>query len=148
MALRWEHFDAAQGLILAMAETQKQLADQLLPVSPQTVAALEAIRGDRPEIFPWPYDRWAKGWNYPTLHRRFRRLLKAAGLPATRKDQFHSIRRTTASYIKAAGGDATWQLGHSGPKVTEVYYDPRIVQRARQVDLLPRPSVGASGVRS
>ena len=137
MALRWEHFDPVAATIFADADTQKQDADQLLPLSPQTIAALEHLRGDDPLMFPWPYDHWGRQW--PTLNRRFRRILRRAGLPATRKDLFHSLRKSTASYLKAGGGDPTWQLGHSSQQVTIVYLDPRIVKPPRQVDLLPRP---------
>jgi integrase len=40
---------------------------------------------------------------------------------------FHRIRKSTASYIRLNGGNATLQLGHSSMAITERYYDPRIV---------------------
>jgi integrase len=140
MAMRWENYDAVAGTVLAPWYTQKQDADQLLPLSPQSVEALEHVRGGDPLLFPWPYDHWGRQW--PTLNRHFRLILQRAGLPSTRKDLFHALRRSTASYIKAGGGDATWQLGHSSQQTTKVYLDPRIVKPPRQVDLLPRPDAG------
>ena len=49
----------------------------------------------------------------------------ATGMPEWMR--IHRIRRSTASYIKAAGGDAPSQLGHSSSTVTARYFDPRIV---------------------
>ena len=59
--------------------------------------------------------------------------------PATRRDKFHKIRRTVASYFKKAGGDATELLGHSGPEVTKAYIDKTIVGKVHASDLLFRP---------
>ena len=74
-----------------------------------------------------------------TLIRHYRDILRRAGLPSDAKDLFHKIRKTTASYIKAAGGNPTDRLGHSSDQVTKAYLDPRIAQPPRAVNLLPRP---------
>ena len=85
-------------------------------------------------MWPWP-------WRYDVLFRRFRAIVKRAGLytPGRRGNLFHRIRRSTASYVKLNGGDATGQLGHSGPSVTKRYYDPRIVGQAHAVRFMPQP---------
>lgn len=140
MQLKWANLDLAHGCVLAGAETQKHGRDETPALSAETLKALAAIRDPpREKIFPWPFDRNLPQW--PTLNRHFGRLLRRAGFSVTRKDLWHKIRRTTASYLKAAGGDPTAQLGHSSPKVTEAYLDPRICGRRRQVDLLPRPEL-------
>lgn len=139
MVLQWDGFDEHGRTLLVPAETQKQNADQLPALSDDSIDALLAIRGPRPLIFPWPYDRGGPQW--PTLCCHLRRILARAGLPTTRKDLFHKFRKTHASYIKRAGGDPTEQLGHSSQQVTAAYLDPQICRRRRQVDLLPRPKV-------
>lgn len=136
MQLRWEHVDESHSLLLVPAELQKQLADQLFELTPDCLAALQANRGTAPWLFPWPYDRHTPQWS--ALNRRFRVLLKSAGLPCGRRDLFHKIRRTTASYIKAGGGNAQEYLGHSSASVTARYLDPRIVRTVLRADLLPR----------
>jgi integrase len=135
MQLRREDCDLDDGTVLLRAETQKQLADQLLPLRPSCVRVLRMLDSPREMLFTWPFDHC--GASFPTLNRHLRKLLKRAGLPHGRKDLWHKFRRTCASYIKAAGGDPTAQLGHSSAQVTAAYLDPHITQTRRQVDLLP-----------
>jgi integrase len=59
------------------------------------------------------------------LYKRFRRIRLLAGLPQW--TTFHSIRRSHASHLVAAGGNARQSLGHSTDAVTiRSYLDPRI----------------------
>lgn len=63
-----------------------------------------------------------------TLYHHLENLLKAAGLPTDRRHKFHCLRRSHASYVKAAGGDARESLDHADEAMTRVrYYDPRIL---------------------
>lgn len=124
-------------LILFAAETRKGCRrDILREISEETQAALDAIRGPRkPDdlVFPWPRAhsyRW----------RRLQIILERAGLPAGRRDKFHKIRRTTASYYQAAGHSAQTLLDHSDPKTTKKYLDPRIVKPTAAPDVIPRVS--------
>jgi integrase len=83
--------------------------------------ALLAIRRG-PEDTAIPWDR------HPTyIYNRLKIILKRAGLPHGRKDKFHKVRKTTASFYEAAGGSAQRLLDHSSPAVTRRYLDPRIV---------------------
>ena len=130
--LLWTDYHFDPPAILFRAETQKQKADQLLKVSQQTVEVLEALRkSEREKIFPWPY--------HPTsIYNHVKRIFKAAGLPHGRRDLFQRIRRTTLSLMHQAGGDATFQAGHSSNAVTrKSYLDPTGTRHA--ADLLPRP---------
>jgi hypothetical protein len=81
-------------------------------------------------VFPWPRCR-----SY--LWRRLEIILERAGLPAGRKDKFHRIRKTTASYYQAAGGSAQWLLDHADPATTRKYLDPRIVRGQSAPDIIP-----------
>lgn len=131
-ALRWA--DWQPPTLLFRAETQKQRADQLLRVSQQTADAIEAIRQPaRDLIFTW--DRC------PMLrYRRVAEIFKAAGLPHGRHDCLQRVRRTTATLMHRAGGDATAQLGHSSSAVTRRHYLDTAGQ-LQAADLLPRPVV-------
>jgi integrase len=64
-----------------------------------------------------------------------RLLCKTAGVPSR---AFHAIRKASASYVAAAGGDATAHLGHADPAMTRGHYlDPRITETSRGLDFLP-----------
>ena len=145
LAIRQADVDLAAGWVLVRAETQKQRADQLLGISPQTVEALKRIWSPPRELlFPWTGSRTA-------LRRRLLSILRIAGVPhgkaAGARGLWQRFRRLTASELKANGADATAQLGHSSAKVTEAYFDPRICGRMRAVDVLPRPASPQSRLR-
>jgi integrase len=83
-------------------------------------------------LFPWPYSP-------STLYNHYSRLLRRAGLPDDRKSKPQRMRRSFASHLEAAGGNATAALKHSSRKVTErAYLDPRIVGGQNHARLLPR----------
>lgn len=128
--------DLAERTVIARAESQKQRADQWFRLSEQTVAAVAAIWcPHRDRLFPWPFARI-------TLNRRQKRLCRAAGVQCGgTSNVFHPLRKSTASYCQAAGGDATAQLGHSGSAVTRAYLDPRICGARQAADVIPRPRV-------
>jgi integrase len=134
-SLRWRNVRGSS--VLFVAEDRKgRRRDILREIGEDTLAALEAIRGDRgPDdlVFPWPRNR-----NY--LWRRLEIILERAGLPHGRRDKFHRIRRTTASYYEAAGGSAQRLLDHSDPATTRKYIDPRIVRPQAAPELIPRVS--------
>ncbi len=137
-ALGWQHFRPDDSTLLFRAETQKQNADQLLKVSSETVAAIEAIRKpEREKLFPWTLHEG-------TFYYRLKNIFKAAGLPNGRRDLLHRIRRTTATLMHRNGGDACTQLGHSTDAVTRKHYldTSHIIQAA---DVLPRPGTNGNG---
>lgn len=125
------------GAILFVAEGRKgKRRDILREISPETQAALEAIRDSRTAndlVWPWP-----RGRGY--LWKRLEIILKRANLPHGRKDKFHKIRKTTASYYEAAGGSAQRLLDHADPATTRKYLDPRIVKGVSAPDVLPKVS--------
>ena len=128
--VRWA--DVRGGYVLFRAETRKgKRRDILREIGPETQAAIEAIRGDRDLVFPWPYC-------HTYLWTRLSIILRRANLPAGRRDKFHKIRRTTASYYEAAGHSAQRLLDHSSPSTTRKYLDPRIVQTVGAPSVIPR----------
>jgi len=124
-----------EGQIRLQAATQKQNRWQVLAVHPDTVAAWRTIWSPtRTLMWEWPHGR--KKF-YGLLHS----ILDRAGVDTWRGTGSicHRVRKSTASYCAAAGGDPTAQLGHSSPAVTARYLDPRIVRAVQAADLLPRP---------
>jgi len=88
---------------------------------------------DKPELFFWPASDSA-------LRERWKVITRRAGLGDGSDVQFHALRRSFASHLSAAGGDARAALGHSSEKVTRRYLDPRITQAGQPApwQLLPR----------
>ena len=81
------------------------------------------------------------------LERRYRKILKRAGLPSGARDLFHKIRRTNATYTADSAGEeaAQKQLGHSHIGLTrKSYIDPRLLKRDQNADALPRPTWSGS----
>jgi integrase len=129
ISLRWANVRGR--VVLFRAEDRKgRRRDILREISVHTADALMAIKGDRELVFPWPRSR-----SY--LWTRLGIILERAGLPAGRRDKFHKIRRTTASYYEAAGGSAQRLLDHADPATTRKYLDPRIVKPRAAPDLIP-----------
>lgn len=121
MAIRWQDVDLVNGWLHVPAEVRKGGSrDRVYKLSPETVAAMRAIKKSPGLCFPWPYCK-------TYLWTRMGIICERAGLPSTGRDKFHRVRRTVASYYEAAGGNATELLGHSSRKVTKAYLDKRIV---------------------
>lgn len=120
------------GGFILRAEQQKQHADQFLDVGQDAIEAARLIV-DPKRLYFWSYShRTRAAWVW------FEKICAAAGVPLSKGQRFHRIRKSTASYLKLAGGDPTGRLGHSSPKVTEAYFDPRICTESRQARLMPR----------
>jgi len=134
LAVRSPDLSLLAGTLYLRASTQKQGRGQLLHLHASTVEVCRRIWDDGRElVWPWPYGR-------DVLYRYFRRVLAAAGVEtfSGTGSLFHRIRKSTASYVAAAGGNPTLQLGHSAESVTRRYLDPRICT-PNAADLIPRP---------
>ncbi|MFH1267452.1 MAG: tyrosine-type recombinase/integrase [Planctomycetota bacterium] len=139
MQIERGHVDLRTGWLFVPGENQKQKVDQRFRLPDD---ALDAIRKiwlpTRRLLFPWPSCS-------RQVFVQFGNVLRRGGLPCTRKDKFHKIRKTTASYIaKVAGVEAAGrQLGHSGVNVTKRYIDPTIAyskfDTTGQLPDLPKP---------
>ena len=128
--LRWREVDTASHRLLFLAETRKgRERDLVSPITAELAAELDAHRGP-PDALVWPRT------GHPLSHYASMRLLcKRAGVPSR---AFHAIRKASASYVAAGGGDATAHLGHADPAMTRGHYlDPRITETARGLDYLP-----------
>lgn len=132
LRLPWTAVDFSTGTLLVPAEVQKQKADQRFRLHADTLAMLSLLRRPSGVVFPW--DR-----GYTTIWYHYEKILKRAGLPHGRRDKFHRMRRSVASWFEACGGNATELLGHSTRRVTEAYLDETIIQRPSACDRLFRP---------
>lgn len=67
-------------------------------------------------------------------------LCRVAGVPY---HPFHSIRKSTASYLKRAGKSAKATLGHASEEMAEThYYSERITGSESALDYLPPLDLG------
>ena len=131
-ALRATQFGWIRGeWINVPAEARKgKRRDRAYRLSHTTLGRLMAIRLVSPEsVFPWPYSP-----NY--IWSMFGQLLRDAGLPATKRDKFHRLRRTTASVCHACGIDAQEALDHQYRRTTQKYLDPRFCRDQQVSDVL------------
>lgn len=133
--MRWEWINLEKAQLVIPAEARKGGTKAMYyQLKPATVEALRAIREPLRElVFPTKV-KDPGGWYYP----QYRLLLKFAGLPYVPwKSGLQKIRRTFASHIEAAGGNATKALAHSSRALTEKsYLDPRIVGTPPSNELL------------
>jgi integrase len=134
LLISWDKVDLERGWILVPAEDRKGgREDKSFPIPAELVEAYRLIQTPyREMVFPWQYSA-------TYIYRKYDKILERAGLPTDRKSKFHRIRKSTASYYKAAGGDATELLGHADPKTTKRYLDPRICGSRNSAEALPSP---------
>lgn len=79
-------------------------------------------------IFEQPW-KWPKDSSVSaSFYLAYRRLLERAGLPTDRKCKPQKMRRSFASWLEKAGGNATEALNHENRRTTKrSYLDPRII---------------------
>lgn len=139
LGMRWEDYDRQTGWIIARAEVRKGgRKDKAFPLPKELCELLEKLRQPgEPLIFSWHLK-----WSYWTsIYYHYNRILRRAGLPTDRNSKFHRIRKTMASYLHLAGGDATAALDHASGTTTKKWYlDPRICSDKTAADLLFDPS--------
>jgi integrase len=135
LQLRWRDVDLEAGHIVYVAETRKGATrDIQRPISPGLASWLRLIqRGPGDLVWPWVRHR-------ESLWYDLKKLTKAAGVPHR---GFHALRKTAASYVAKAGGDATGLLDHSDPRITrDSYVDPSIAPPRSSLDDLPPLDLG------
>lgn len=133
--LRVEKAGWSRPWLSVPAEARKGSRKPATYALPDHVADLvdQVSRHDEPGLFLWPASDTA-------LRERWKVITRRAGLGDGPEVQFHALRRSFASHLSAAGGDAREALGHSSEKVTRRYLDPRITDAGRPApwQLLPR----------
>jgi integrase len=132
-ALLWPSVNVAERWVTFPARSRKGgCAGRTRRISAATAKHLAILQA---ELQPGPFT----GAHKQTIYNHFRRLLIGAGLPHDRQHMTHALRRSHASYLALAGGDAAASLGHSTEAMTRKhYYDPRITEAVAACDLLPK----------
>lgn len=123
MQLQLSDFDLPRRSVSYRAEIRKggyaDAVGQLCRRSTADIEALVAITR------PMHSDSLFLLGSPSTLWKAYGRILADAGLPCGPRCKFHRLRRTHATMVHAAGGDATASLGHSNPQTTWRHYiDP------------------------
>lgn len=135
LAVRWRDVDHTRAEVKFCADNRKgHTRDIVRRIDRRLADDLEARRGQDSDLV-WPWDR------RPTsLYNSMKLLCRQAAVPQLR---LHAIRKASASYVQAAGGDAADHLDHSDPSITRDHYlDERIVGRRSGVDFLPALDLG------
>ena len=135
LSLRWQDVDLGRRVLLFRAEHRKGHTRDIERAITQQLADLMATRQPmhQPADLVWP---WSRHRSKGSLWASLRILCKTSGVQYR---GFHGFRRSSASYLTAAGGDATEHLDHDRPSTTKKsYLDPSIVRRGPSAaDLLP-----------
>lgn len=130
IALRWSEVNLETCQITFLAETRKGRQRDIVRSISQTLAnELRQHQGPPNALV----------WNYPgkpnSLYGAWNCIRKRAKVDVR---GLHSVRKASASYLAAAGGNPSEHLGHANPRVTAAYLDPTIVRpRETAVSLLP-----------
>lgn len=133
MGLTWDACDLERRWLTFRAENRKGAReDNTVRIAGETAESIASMPRVAKKVFAWPYCE-------TYIWKRFEPILERAQLPTSREFKFHCLRKSMASHLEAAGGNATQALRHSKRSVTEAYLDPRIVERTAPVDMLFRP---------
>lgn len=137
MAIRWNEVDLERCSLTFLAATRKGHRETITRAISPELAKMMAPQRRAPDALVWP---WLEGRKLMSAYGSMRVLCRLAGVPY---HPFHSIRKSTASYLKRAGKSAKTQLGHSSEEMAEMhYYDERITGIESALDYLPPLDLG------
>lgn len=133
MAIRWREADLERRTLTFLAQTRKGRRETITRAITPELAELMAAQRRSPEQLVWP---WLEDRDKNSIYGSLKTLCRTAGVAY---HPFHSIRKSTASYLKKAGVSAKHQLGHASEEMAERhYYDSSIVGVESALDYLPR----------
>lgn len=137
--LRWSEVDLEGRQVTFLAETRKGRSRDIVRAISQTLADELRQHMGRPGDLVWRYP----GKNR-SMYAAWDIIRKRSGVYIS---GLHAVRKASASYLAAAGGDASAHLGHSNPRMTQAHYlDPSIVRpKVSAVDMLPRLNLDNPG---
>lgn len=132
MQIRWGQVDLERCTLTFLAATRKGRRETLTSSIPPALAKMLAHGKGAPGERVWP---WLDDRKMLSCYASLKVLCRTAGVEYK---AFHSIRKSTASYLKKAGKSAKDQLGHASEEMAELhYYDGDIVGRESNLDYLP-----------
>lgn len=131
LQVRWEDLSDDWLTVQAKYRKGKRSANRIR-LHERTIESFATFPRKHGLIFDWPY-------SHTYLYRIYNRILERAELPTNKNSKFHRMRRSVASHLHAAGGDATAALKHSSDAITRrSYLDPRIAGITQPKDILFR----------
>ena len=136
LQLRWRDVDLDARRVVFVASTRKGHTRDIARSITQDLADQLRLHVGQPGDLVWHWDR------HPiSLFPSFACLAKASGVVPR---GFHGLRKAGASYVAAAGGDATKFLDHSNPKITTQHYIDQTIGGAGEdaLTLLPPLDLG------
>ena len=137
LAIRWSEVDLERCSLTFLAATRKGHRETITRAISPELARMLGLMKRPPDSLVWP---WLEGRKMMSAYGSLKVLCRTAGVPY---HPFHSIRKSTASYMKRAGKSAKTQLGHSSEEMAEThYYDDRIVGIESALDYLPPLDLG------
>lgn len=133
LSLRWDDVDLERRTLTFRAEHRKGHTRDIQRSITQQLAEAMAMKRRAGGELVWP---WLEHREKGSIFESLRILTNSAGVQFR---GFHGFRKSSASYLKAAGGDATEHLDHDRPSTTKKsYLIPEIVQNGPSAaDLLP-----------
>jgi integrase len=134
-ALRWGDVDLEGCWVTFPAEVRKgHVRDIRRRISPELAAWMATFAGsERSVVWAWPGAE-------TNLWSTFAKLCKRQGITPR---GFHGFRKASATYVAAAGGDATAHLDHSDPRLAKLHYlDQSILPAQSALDFLPPLDLG------
>lgn len=134
LAVRWEDFDLEnrRGAWVTFPARHRKGGgrDSVRPLSGDAVKRLRRLREVRPK------SRAVFKFAAYAIDGYWRALRDEAGVPGW--CTIHTLRRTHATHLHAAGGDASASLGHSRRDLVKRHYlDPRLSVNRDDLDRLP-----------
>ena len=137
LAIRWGEVDLERCSLTFLAATRKGHRETITRAISPELARMMAPHKRDPEALVWP---WLEGRKMLSCYGSLKVLCRLAGVPY---HPFHSIRKSTASYLKRAGKSAKTQLGHSSEEMAEThYYSERVTGAESALDYLPPLDLG------
>jgi integrase len=134
LAAQWADYDQQAGRLFIAGALRKAGKPATYTLKEPTREKLRLMR----ELDPAATLVFEMSFTLATFYNRYERILKRAGLPTGRRNKPQKMRRSFASHLEAAGGNATEALQHSARSVTEKsYLDPRLIQKPPPNLLLP-----------
>lgn len=132
LAIRWSEVDLDRCTLTFLAATRKGRQETITRAISPDLARMMAPQRRPADALVWP---WLEGRRLLSCYASLKVLCRLAEVDY---HPFHSIRKSTASYLKRAGKSAKTQLGHSSEEMAERhYYDNRITGVESALDYLP-----------
>lgn len=137
LRVRWSEVDLDRRVVTFLGEHRKDHVTTIQrSIGPKLAGVLRVERRDDNRlVWPWLEDR-----REVTIFQSLQKQCRRAGVTPR---GFHAFRKASASYIQAAGGNASEHLGHADPKTTRDHYlDTRITGQQSALDYLPPLDLG------